>query len=344
MAAAIQPDARFIRDVLAGGGADLKKCFQCATCSAVCVLSPEENTFPRRQMIAAQWGLKDRALGDPAIWLCHNCGECTTNCPRGARPGDVMGALRAQAVRYFAWPGFLARLASTPKALPLIFLLPVLIFAAIAWGRTPQKPYEFAQLFPIPILEPLFFALSGLVLAFFAVGLARFRRGARFAAAGPLLGDVLLQNRLGQCDPKRRTGHLLIFWGFMGLALVGTAVGVATMTGMLTTPLRLDNPLKILANISAVVALAGIVLRLGSLRGSTYFDRFFFLMLAGVLATGVLSQILRLAQLAWPMYTVYFIHLTLIFALFLYAPFSKFAHLAYRTAAMALVRKESNGR
>jgi hypothetical protein len=35
------------------------------------------------------------------------------------------------------------------------------------------------------------------------------------------------------------------------------------------------------------------------------------------------------------MYPVYFVHLTLIFCLFLYGPYSKFSHFIYRTIAMA---------
>ena len=62
----IQPDVRFLREVLASGGGDLKKCMQCATCSVACTQSPDEAPFPRRQMIAAQWGLKEQAVTDPA--------------------------------------------------------------------------------------------------------------------------------------------------------------------------------------------------------------------------------------------------------------------------------------
>ena len=55
----------------------------------------------------------------------------------------------------------------------------------------------------------------------------------------------------------------------------------------------------------------------------------------GVALTGILSEIMRLAQFGLWMYSIYFVHLVLIFALFLYAPYSKFAHLAYRTVALA---------
>jgi quinone-modifying oxidoreductase subunit QmoC len=74
---------------------------------------------------------------------------------------------------------------------------------------------------------------------------------------------------------------------------------------------------------------------------STYFDWFFLLTLGGVVATGVLSEALRLSQ-ASAMFPVYFVHLVLILALFLYAPYSKFAHLVYRTVAIAAVKAAEN--
>jgi len=182
----IQPDTSFIRNVMASGGADLKKCYQCATCSVVCGLSPEDAPFPRKQMIEAQWGLKDKLVSDPALWLCHNCGECTARCPRGARPGDVLGALRSQAVRQFAFPAVMGSMVANPKAWPLLFLVPALIFAAIAlYAGAPDRsgPLEFASLFPIPILEALFFTVAGLVLLSMGIGTRRFVSALRAGGA-----------------------------------------------------------------------------------------------------------------------------------------------------------------
>jgi quinone-modifying oxidoreductase, subunit QmoC len=352
----VRPDTDFIRTVLASGGGDLKKCFQCATCSTVCELSPEDGPFPRKQMIEAQWGLKDRLMKDPAIWLCHNCGRCTTYCPRGARPGDVLGALRREVIKGFAFPAFMGRMVSNPRMWPVVFLLPTLIFAAILlWAPKgpPTAELEFANAFPIPILEMLFFAVAGLVVAAFAVSIRRFVSAMRTPGSGgttqgllPALGLIATHERFAKCEGERSRywGHFLTLWGFAGLAMVGTIVGIGTMFGVMRTPLPLLHPAKFFANLCGVVILTGLAMlfanRVGNPRNrgtSTYFDWFFLLTIGGVVITGVSSELLRLSQSSI-MYPVYFVHLVLILALFLYVPYSKFAHLVYRTVAIAAVR------
>ena len=66
----LKPDRKFVEEVVAAGGGDLKKCFQCATCSVVCPLSSDDNPFPRKEMIMAGWGLKDKLIGDVNTMLC----------------------------------------------------------------------------------------------------------------------------------------------------------------------------------------------------------------------------------------------------------------------------------
>ncbi len=356
---AVQPDVDFIREIVACGGGDLKKCYQCATCSTVCSLAPDDHPFPRKQMIEAQWGLKEKVLSDPAIWLCHNCGDCSEKCPRGARPGDVFGALRQKAIEYFAWPSFMGRLVNNPKALVLLALIPAMIFA-LQWAVGPEGPshgagVEFANQYPLPLLEMFFFSVAGLVVLSYAVGVARFVGALRQNGANgpilknlaPVVTETLTHKNFHECGPNRPRylGHMLTMWGFLALAGVGTAVGLGVMTGILHTPLAQTNPLKIFTNIASVVILVGALMLLAERfrdaekrARSTYFDWFFLVILCAIVLTGFLSQLTRLAQTP-VMYPVYYTHLVLIFMLFFYAPYSKLAHLVYRTVAMAAMRK-----
>lgn len=354
----LKPDVAFIRDVVRHGGGDLKKCYQCATCSVACTLSPEDEPFPRRQMIRAQWGLKDQLVGDPAIWLCHNCGDCSTRCPRGARPGDVLGALRGEAIKHFAFPGFLGTLLARPSGLAVLLIAGAIVFGLLAMvgpmgaGAEVTGEHEFAHMYPLWLIEVFFFSLSGLILIAFAGGLVRFVGALRSSGAtGPILAGlvpaaiaIMTHSRFAKCGRERGryVAHLAMFWGFVGLATVSTIVGFATMFGVMTTPLAQTNILKILGNLSGAVAVAGIVLMLVqrvrdpvTRAASTYFDWFFGWTMAGVIFTGALIQFLRLAQSVPWMYVFYFVHLVLIFALFVSAPYTKFAHVAYRTVAMA---------
>ena len=127
-----QPDLGFIAQVRSLGGETLKKCYQCATCSVACPIAPENSPFPRKEMIAASWGLKDRLVKSADIWLCHQCGDCTDLCPRGAAPGDVLSAVRSAAITEYVQPKFLADAVNDPKKLPLLIGIPAIWFALLA--------------------------------------------------------------------------------------------------------------------------------------------------------------------------------------------------------------------
>ncbi len=128
-----QPDLGFISQVRGLGGETLKKCYQCATCSVACPIAPENSPFPRKEMIAASWGLKDKLIKNADIWLCHQCGDCTDLCPRGAAPGDVLSAVRSAAITEYAMPKALARAVNDPKKLPFLIGIPALWFAILAF-------------------------------------------------------------------------------------------------------------------------------------------------------------------------------------------------------------------
>jgi quinone-modifying oxidoreductase subunit QmoC len=134
----VQPDLKFVKELQEVGGDSLKKCYQCATCSVVCPLSPADNPYPRKEMVWAQWGLKDRLVNDIDIWLCHNCGTCSTLCPRGAKPGDLLAALRNMAYRNLAPLPIIGKLMSSSSGLLPLAAIPAVIFGVI-WAIMASK-------------------------------------------------------------------------------------------------------------------------------------------------------------------------------------------------------------
>jgi quinone-modifying oxidoreductase subunit QmoC len=71
---------------------------------------------------------------------------------------------------------------------------------------------------------------------------------------------------------------------------------------------------------------------------SAYSDWFFSGLLALTALSGFATEILRYAgvRLAYPAYAV---HLVFVFALFVYFPFSKFAHIMYYPAGFVFARQ-----
>ncbi len=143
----IKPDLGYVKEVIAAGGESLKKCYQCATCTVVCDITGDAQPFPRKEMVWAQWGLKERLINDADVWLCHQCADCTAKCPRDAKPGEVLGAIRRTAYRAHAVPAFMGTLFSDIKYLPVVFAIPVVILAAMIMLN--NQPQVGSHIFPL---------------------------------------------------------------------------------------------------------------------------------------------------------------------------------------------------
>ena len=368
----VEPDIRFVKQLRALGGDTLKKCFQCATCSVVCPISPDEKPFPRKEMIAAQWGLKDKLVGNMDVWLCHQCNDCSTYCPRGARPGDVLNAVRSYSIQEYAWPQWLGKIVPDGRFWWLLLAIPIAIFLGIL-GITghlhiPEGEIEFAKFFPTLLVDLIFVPLATFWIPLvFGIGIYRFMTDIHKKAVEDgktkrkdlnvpdflksilcTLPTILRHSKFSQCSANkdRYLAHILVLFSFLGLFVVTNLFFVALYILQVPGPYSMANPVKILANVSGFALLIGAILMISNRlkdRGpnigkGSYFDWSLLLLVLGLAATGLLSQFTRLVHLPVIAYPMYFAHLVLVFCLFAYLPFSKLAHLVYRTLAMAYSR------
>ncbi len=400
----VDPDLHFIKYMKSAGGDTLKKCFQCATCSVMCPLSTDENPFPRKQMIFAQWGMKEELIADPEVLLCHQCGDCTAYCPRGAKPGDVLGSIRAYMYTHYGWPNGLAKMVSDPKMLPMTIALPAIIVAVMlfisqmgshdAWIPTVEglKAHGFGSFFGhwdwkwlsknVVFIDALMLPAFGLAVFSTYKGVSTmwsamekrydisptFRPSAKQFVMDfvvPSVKEIIDHNRFRECteNEDRARGHKPLMLAFIGLAIVTAysafkqdavsamfhAMGNTDLANSMHGPLgffNIDAPIKVLANVSAIAMIVGVGILWGNRAAAeeksgakpTYFDWFLLYEIMAVAVTGIGAEVCRLIGIPPLAYAVYYLHLVAVLMLFLYMPYTKFAHLVYRTFAMAFER------
>jgi quinone-modifying oxidoreductase subunit QmoC len=165
-----------------------------------------------------------------------------------------------------------------------------------------------------------------------------------------IIPGILKHNKFNECteNTERSTQHLMVIFGFIGLFIVTGIFFVVLYIFGIHGPYSQLNPVKWLANVAGVALVIGsglmIKTRLGKTdQVSTYKDWMLLGLVFGLGITGMGAEMTRLAGFAGTTYFVYFVHLMLVFSLFVYLPYTKLAHLVYRTVAMAYAEYSNRG-
>ncbi len=190
--------------------------------------------------------------------------------------------------------------------------------------------------------------------------LAKWVDGAGFARLRPYLGkfgygkafgivvrsllvDGLLVGSLWKKSKFRWAMHGLLIYGFTGLWVADALMQVFNP---LRQTLPLSHPLKVLPNLAGLAILAGIAYVRFRYRKDEYIDNgltlgrdYLFLNLLGLtILTGFLVQIFRYHGAILFIQPFYLLHLLLVAALFLTAPYTRFAHAFVVPVLVAITR------
>jgi len=365
----IEPDLKFLSQLEAFGATSFRKCYQCATCSGTCSISPPENPFPRKEMLWVKWGLKDRLVKDLDIWTCYYCGECSANCPRGADPGETMMALRRYLTSWYDWTG-ISRLLYTSRlrevgavvAVGLLVVLLFLVSGAFTADRMVTDHVSVGTFIPVEWVHYADWIMAAVLSFFLITNTIRMWRSvmdgekvplsAYVASVKTFLVHAATQRKWRECQERSTRSHWL-----KHVILVPAYVAMFVLVMLFLRSLQVDTAeftrVSWLGYAAALVllyvsgdAIAGRIRRKDEMHKHSHDSDWMFLILLFLTAlTGILMNVFRLMDWPLPTYYTYVIHLAIAVPLLvLEVPFMKWAHLVYRPLALYLREVKARAR
>lgn len=352
-------------ELFAEGQRQLTICNACRYCEGYCAVFPAMEL--RRELTSGDIVF--------LAHLCHDCRACYYACmytpPHefGVNVPQVLSQVRHATYERYAWPGMLGRLfretrlcavvaagaVTVVAALVLLFAGPVRLFTP---HRGPGAFYEVVS-YEVTVVSGLAIALY--VAAVWASGGIRFwretgglPRGAlslRTVATATWEAATLRWLRGGgpgcpypreRASSSRRLQHGLVFYGFLAALASTTLAAIYQDLLHRLPPYPLTSAPVVLGSLGGaamIVGSAGLIrLKAGSdpspaEAGAVALDYSFLIILGLAAVTGMLTLVLRGTA---AMGTTLTIHLGLVAALYITAPYGKFVHAVYRY--LALVR------
>jgi Fe-S oxidoreductase len=341
------------------GARDMEACMQCGNCASACPLSTGENTFPRKIYRYLQLGLRDKLLESPEPWLCYYCGDCNTDCPRGAEPAETMMATRRWLMTEYDWTGLARKFYSSPKALVGAFIgiaLFVVMLFLIFHGPVVTDRVElttFAPVHWVHLGDQIMVGLIFLILfsnAFYMY--SRVMQGTKiplyfYITQAPVFFlNYFTQRRWRKCGTSSGSAwwrHIFLFSGWVAMEILVMAYLSAFQTDIVRP---FWHPTRLLGYYATIALMVGSTTMLYSRwfkkeeklhRYSDFIDVFFLELIIAIAVTGIMVHIFRMAGLPLVTYTTYVIHVAIcVGMLCLMIPFGKLSHLMYRPLAIFL--------
>ena len=375
---AVRVDPSFLGELERIGAFDIRGCFNCGNCTAVCSLSQGEDSFPRRLIRYAQLGMRDRLAASKEIWLCYYCGDCSETCPRKAEPGEFMASARRYFISSWDFTTLARRLYTSWWFTALFMGILAVLFAGMllaSGGKMTSSRLELFDFIPLAWVHNLgtvVLFLAGFAAAANVMNAAwRLNRSLptkspdkssslkdAWGSARKTLKELAAQTRFAECANEGlakepwylsvRWIHLAIMWGFLGL-FAATAIDFFFKVPGSSVPLW--YPARLLGMASGVLLLYGttvaMVRRLSPAGGSPFVhsllsDWLLLGLLWSVALTGFLLEIAvyRPAASPWE-YAAFLVHVVLAMEMLILLPFTKFMHMFYRPLALWILNLRS---
>ena len=363
----ISPDLNVVRELRDFGGESFKRCMQCAACSVACELSSGDGDFPRKKMLWAQWGLKDRLLRSLEPWLCYYCGNCSKECPRGAEPGETLMTLRRWLTSRYDFTGISRIFYRSWKAELLIVTLAVLAtgagFLSYGLANGDIMVYDGPNAFlPSPMVHAFDWAMAGVLTALLMINSIRmwwFTTGSNKELKIPLWSYIkklpelplhfVTQKRFAGCDRRPPwVAHLILMLSYVTLfTLIMFFLHEMQSGPDINWGVHLFGYAATIGLLGTVIyAMRGRILKVEEqYRHSHESDWLFLVMLLLVASTGIAQHGLHRAGLLAEANIAYVIHLSFVVPmLVLEVPFSKWSHMVYRPLAAYLAEVQADAR
>jgi ferredoxin len=227
MKAAVNPE--FGKELKKYGAFDFNACYNCGNCTAVCSLSSSEDSFPREMVRFSTLGLQDDIKSSLKPWLCYYCGECSTNCPQEANPGELMMSLRRWLSAQYDWTRFsgLLYLSLSVTISAMVFTAIAVIAFAYFENLRPESIMHYGHTFEIIAIAAVFglILLPNIIRMWWFVILKPGIK-APFLKYCTSIGDLFIhmftQKRSLDCGDNRFRWfeHLMLVAGYLGLLFI----------------------------------------------------------------------------------------------------------------------------